>query len=505
MKEAKDGNTEDEGTEDAGLRKTASSSFERVSQEIERASQELPQAKQALSSQLRIPSDLLARNVPPRAGKRANEAPQRQPGEPNHAPTLSTRSRAEQSMQSTGQRLPLVPLNEHRSQLHQRGSGSSQEPLQPVSQQSDSALSRGTTQSISEAPRPPSAPGQVSRQASGQQPAPMCVGMRVTDAGHILPGSHQPGRAGTHGTSQLQNPASHSAGGLQGAVPQHRGQQSRSQQGSHRDPHPHDSHTRQRPQPASQPAQPQGSGRPHPPPWALPSLVPARTTQRAPDQVQSQRRELQHTATHHSSSHAPSRPGQAQSSARRPIMQPGSTSQSQLQLSGPQSCASRPSLQRPAASQAPHPHDSGAKPSGHGPSMQPLRASQAPQHTPLLQHSSGMPPLARNNSDMQTASGPPHAQTCVLGVALLSSKAIPHIRQPEAGSSLPGPSAAQDTGVFAGKSTGVFADDDVEEEDPDWDAEVAKLLENAALSRPDQGAQQTHPQVTIPKEHTGTV
>lgn len=131
--------------------------------------------------------------------------------------------------------------------------------------------------------------------------------------------------------------------------------------------------------------------------------------------------------------------------------------------------------------------------------MQPLRASQAQQHQSLLQQSSG-PSLAKKDSAEQKAPGPSHVQACVLGAALPASKALSHSQQPVSGSSCAATSAAQNTGVFAGKSTGVFANDDEEEEedeDANWDAEVAKLLENAALSRPDQEAHQTSPWVTI--------
>ena len=43
----------------------------------------------------------------------------------------------------------------------------------------------------------------------------------------------------------------------------------------------------------------------------------------------------------------------------------------------------------------------------------------------------------------------------------------------------------------------MFADDEDEEDDAGWEAEVAKLLENAAVSWPQHKAQQAIPQVPI--------
>ncbi len=494
MKEAKEDNTENEIKGQAVLRKDASSSFERVSQEIEKASQELPQSKQALSRQSSRPSDALAQDLPPRAHCEANLAPQRQPARPDHAPAQGARSRAEHAQRSASQRMPLEPLDEQRVQVHQRAGCSSQDPPRLSSQQSDSALRRGTNQSISEAGHPLSLQSKVPRQPPGQQQPPASVGVRPNDAGHILPGSHQLGSSAPHGTIEQRCPAQHAARGLQASGPEHRRPPgSSSQQGSRRGPPPHNSHARQRPQPASQPAQAQSSGRVLAPHRANSELAYSGAVQRGPYQVQSQRHEVQHSATAQSSGRAPNRPGQDESFAPRPMMQPLDSRQAQQQLCGPQSSASGPSMQR--ASQAPQHQYYGPKPPQEGVSTQPLRRMHAQQHARQEQQSSGPPGLTRHNSAMLTAPAPSGAQTCVSGAALPSSKAPSHAQQPGAGSNCPAPSAAKNTGVFAGKSTGVFANDDEEEEDADWDAEVAKLLENAALSRPDQAAWKAGPQV----------
>jgi len=59
-------------------------------------------------------------------------------------------------------------------------------------------------------------------------------------------------------------------------------------------------------------------------------------------------------------------------------------------------------------------------------------------------------------------------------------------------------SGDQNTRPFTVKSTGVFADDDDDDDkDDDWDAEVVKLLENAALARPTQQRNKAPPQVLI--------
>ena len=496
VKKAKDDNAEDEATEGAALRKTTSSSFERVSQEIEKASQELPQAKQALSRQPSRANGTLAEDMLPRADSEAYRAPQRQPGGPDHAHALGARSRAEHAQHSAAQRTPMQLLGDQRTRAHQRAGCSSQEPLRPSSQQSDSAVSRGTTQSISEAGRPPPPQSKVSRQPSGQQQPAACVGVRVSDAGHILAGSQQPGstvvRSATH-----QRPAQHAARGLQASAPEHRQPHgSSSQQGPRSGPPPHRGHARQTSQPANQPAQAWSSGIVHAPPQALPGARPAHTSvmQRATHQAQSQRHEVQHSATARCSSHASSRAGQDHSSAPRFVTQPGKSSQAQQQLSGPQSCAPGTSMQR--ASQAQQHQESGGMPSQQqGVSTQPLRDPKTQQHPPREQQSSRLPGLARHNSTILTASDPFSAQTCVSGAALPSSKAASQIQQPGVGSSHPVSAAAQNTGVFAGKSTGVFADDEDDEEDADWDDEVAKLLESAALSRPNLAATNAGPQV----------
>ncbi len=492
VKEAKDDNTEDEGTEEAALRKTTSSSFERVSQEIEKASQELPQAKQALSRQSSRANGMLAEDMLPRAELQGEQAAERQPGAPDRAPALGARSRAEHAQHSAAQRMPLELLDEQRTQVHQRAGCSSQDPLRPSSQQSDSALSRGTTQSISEAGRPPPPHSKVSRQPSGQQQPPACVGVRVNDAGHILPGRQQPGSDVACNVIH-QHGVQHAARGLQASAPEHRQPLGESQRVSHRGPPQHNSHARQRQQPASQPAQAQSSGRVSAPLRANSGLAHSGASQRAPHQTQSQRHEAQHSAAERCSGHTPIRAGQDHSSAPRPVMQPGNSLQAQRQLSEPHSRAPGTSMQH--ASQAPQHHHSGPRTSQQGVRMQPLRGSRAQQYPPREQQSSGLPGLARHDSAVDRASDRTGPETCVLGAALPSSKAASHIQQPAAGSSRPVLAAAQNTGVFAGKSTGVFADDEEDEEDADWDAEVAKLLESAALSRPNLEPAHPGPQV----------
>ena len=498
VKEAKEDNTEDEDTGEAALRKTASSSFERVSQEIEKASQELPQAKQPLSSQPSRPNNILAQDMLPGVNHQA-EAPQHQSGrrDRDHAPALGTGSQAKHPIHSTAQRMPLEPLDEHRSHLHQQAGRSSQDSLRPSSQHSDSALSRGTTQSISEVLRPPPVQSTESRQPPGQQ-APLCVGVRVRDAGHILPRSQEPGTAIAHGAAQHQRPVQHTARGLHGAALPHRQPQGSLQQGSHRGPPQHRRPAGERTQQASQPARAQASAGGPAPVQVLPGAGPARSRawQRAPDTLQHQHNELRHQGTSEPS-HAPSRSGQHQALASRPDVQPVRASQAQQQQqSGPESSVHGLSKLSAGVSQALRELDSRQQHSDSEVSRQAFMASQAQQHQAVPP--SGLPRLARHESARQIASGPNSARTCGLGTAVSSSRALHDIQPPEIWRNRPAPAAGESTGVFAGKSTGVFADgEDDEEEDADWEAEVAKLLEKAALSRPHEEAQQTTPQVSV--------
>ena len=141
MKEAKEEDSENESTEEAVLRKSASESFERVSQEIERASQEMPSAKQAPPEQHARPDGTAMPNVAPRAQLSVYSASQQPLGQhagpagAEHAHSSGAHT-TEQFRQSGSQRSPLKPLNRSGSLATQQATRASQDanqgPSQPI-------------------------------------------------------------------------------------------------------------------------------------------------------------------------------------------------------------------------------------------------------------------------------------------------------------------------------------------------------------------------------------
>ena len=141
MKEAKEEDSENESAEETVLRKSASLSFERVSQEIEKASQEMPSARQAPPGQHARPDVTAAPNAAPRAEQSMYIASQQPLGQ--HAGSAGARHAlssgahtAEQLKQSKSLRSPLKPLNRSGSLATQQATRASQEtnqgPSQPI-------------------------------------------------------------------------------------------------------------------------------------------------------------------------------------------------------------------------------------------------------------------------------------------------------------------------------------------------------------------------------------
>lgn len=395
------------------LRKSVSASFERVSQEIEKASQELPQANQALSKQHSTGADVLAEDVS---------------------------ANAEQSGPSATQRAPLQLVNETRPQSQHNARHASQGAPNPssqrsgdprLSQQTGSAVSRGSTQSISEAGRPLPAQHNVRRPAP-QEGQPSIAGSTAhRDPGHIVPGQQQSSVA-TQGLQQ------------QHVQPAARGLSS------------------------SGPNQPQQQ----------PQSIAAPGSQRGPCL---QRPQITQTQQH------ASRPGPAQQLSVQP--QSAAANVAFRSRQGPRGSAL--SQSRPAAagssqaSQAP----SQGPVSTHAASRQPLRACQPQQHLPSAMQRPPAPGARKHAPTVQTV----HPKACKeqeKGVTADQSSggALRSSQQPGLPSSSHAQGACQSTGVFAKQNTGVFAYDD-DEEDDDWDADVAKLLESTALSRPAQDPQ----------------
>ena len=141
MKEAKEEDSENESAEETVLRKSASLSFERVSQEIEKASQEMPSARQATPEQHARPDVTAAPNAAPRAEQSMYSASQQPLGQQTgsagarHAHSSGAHT-AEQLEQNKSQRSPLKPLNRSGSLATQQATrasqGANQGPYQPI-------------------------------------------------------------------------------------------------------------------------------------------------------------------------------------------------------------------------------------------------------------------------------------------------------------------------------------------------------------------------------------
>lgn len=425
------------------LRKAASSSFERVSQEIEKASQELPQARQSLSNQQ---------------------------GVPGNAPAQGWAPWAEQSAHSAAQRAPLDSLKEPQQQ------GQASQEIHPLSsQQTGSAVSRGSTQSISEAGRlPPSRQNMqrpVSRDGSRHRQPSAELRARIQDAGHIVAACRQGGYNPSQQRATQQRSQGFTARGLRASASQQEQPSSSTQQASQRGPQVPAKDSLQRQQHASQPParlqgsvlQPQDPNRGRQPPQGPHGAAPAqaRHQQTAHAATQGQHWRQSQPATQRLS-HAPSRPASAQDQT-----------------------------------------------STHGPGRQHVSVPQAQQQVEPAMQSSGVSGKSKQGSAMQAASqaAAAHPQSSVT-LSHPQSRGLPSSQQPLQASSSQHPCTGENTGVFAnsvadkaaqpghtGENTGVFADDDNDDEDDDWDAEVVKLLESAALSRPSQQPQQAHAQV----------
>lgn len=466
VKEAKEDNTENEIKGQAVLRKDASTSFERVSQEIEKASQELPQSKQACSGQQGKRDGALAHELQPGTEPQDRQALDGMRDSPGHllASAQCTGLDALQSVHSASQRAPLQPMHEQRSLSQQRIGRPSQETLHLSSQQTGSAVSRGSSHSMSESGRMPPVHSSVRRPLTGPQQPPAHASTRGRDAGHILPG-YQQGSSLAPGPAQ-QRSVQHVARGLREAAPQHSHLPVNHQQGSLRVPPLQRSHPGQGLQHWSQPIKTHSLGN-----FPAHPIAPAQA--RLLHSAQSRNQELRHHAAG-TSGHLPTRPSHGQ-------------------------------------------------PSAPGRSMRPVSSSQAQQQRPFAPQSSGPPGLIRQNPAMQTASQEAAAQqNRGSREAPLLGKVLSDIQQPNLVSSHP-QDAGKNTGVllrnssdmvaarsgkavlsgdqntrpFTVKSTGVFADDDDDDKDDDWDAEVVKLLENAALARPTQQRNKAPPQVLI--------
>ena len=467
VKEAKEDNTGDEIKGQAVLRKDASSSFERVSQEIEKASQELPQSKQACSGQQGKRDGALAHELQPGTEPQDRQALDGMRDSPGHllASAQCTGLDALQSVHTAPQRAPLQPMHEQRSLSQQRIGRHSQETLHLSSQQTGSAVSRGSSHSISESGRMPPVHSSVRRPLTGPQQPPAHAGIRGCDAGHILLG-YQQGSSSALGPAQ-QRSAQHIARGLREAASQHRHFPVDCQQGSQRAPPLQRSHPAQGLQHLSQQGKAHSLG-------SFPAHPTAPAHARLLHSTQSRNQELHHPAAGNSG-HVPTRPSHGQPSAPRR-------------------------------------------------SMRPVSGSQAEQQRPFAPQSSGPPGLIRQNPAMQTMSQQAAVQQdCGSRAAPLPGKVLSDIQQSNLVSSHP-QDASKNTGVllrdsskmvaarsgksvlsgdqntrpFTVKSTGVFAnDDDDDDGDDDWDAEVVKLLENAALARPTQQLDKAPPQVLI--------
>ena len=154
MKEAKEEDSENESTEEAVLRKSASLSFERVSQEIEKASQEMPSARQAPPEQHARPDVPAAPDAAPRAEQSMFSASQQPLGQhagsagARHAHSSETHP-AEQLKQRKSQRSPLKPLNRSGSLATQQATRASQDANQGPSQPIRCAGSELSTPSMS--------------------------------------------------------------------------------------------------------------------------------------------------------------------------------------------------------------------------------------------------------------------------------------------------------------------------------------------------------------------
>lgn len=443
FKEAKEDSTGDDSTEEAKLRKSVSVSFERVSQEIEKASQELPQAKQALSKQHSRGADVLAGDV--NAGAEDSMAPSKQHSRGGNVLAEHVSANAEQSGPSAAQRAPLQLVNETRPQARhdarhasQRAPNlSSQQSGDPrLSQQTGSTVSRGSTQSVSEAGRPLPAHHNVRRPAPHEGQPSIAGSTAHGDPGHIVPGQQQ-SSIPTQGLQQQHvQPA---ARGLSSSGPHQPQQQPQSNAapGSQRDPFLQRPQITQTPQHASRPGQAQQlSSQPH----STSANVASRSCQRP-----------------RGSALAQSKPAAAGSSQ---------------------------------ASQAP----SQAPVSTHAASRQLLSACQPQQHHASAVQPPAAPGARKHAPTVQTV----HPKACTgqeKGVTADQSSdgALRSSQQPSIPSSSHGQGACQSTGVFAKQNTGVFADDDNDDDD-DWDADLAKLLESTALSRPAQDPQ--HAQVS---------
>ena len=154
MKEAKEEGSENESTEETVLRKSASLSFERVSQEIEKASQEMPSARQAPPEQHARPDVSAAPEAAPRAEHSMYSASQQPLGQragsagARHAHSSETHT-AEQLKQRKSQRSPLKPLNRSGSLATQQATRASQDANQGPSQPIRCARSELLTPSMS--------------------------------------------------------------------------------------------------------------------------------------------------------------------------------------------------------------------------------------------------------------------------------------------------------------------------------------------------------------------
>ena len=211
VKEAKEEDSDNESTEEAALRKSASESFERVSQEIEKASQEKPSARQAPPEQHARP-DSTSAPAEQSVYSASQQPPGRQAGPPGagHGPS-SRAPTAERLYQSRSQRSPLKSLNRSELPGTQQTTKAYQDAKQNLSQPGRCAASGPFTLDLSQGSQLRAQKHNEQRQMPvGDRGHPQLLARSVSIAGNGSAGNpavvRPPGLASAHGA-----PLQHSA------------------------------------------------------------------------------------------------------------------------------------------------------------------------------------------------------------------------------------------------------------------------------------------------------